>query len=93
MTEPQIGGSSSAVLRICCYVACLFLAAAGHAANPIQTENAKPGSTEWEATNLALNGEIQGYASLTSVHRGGQISFFISTSDPSYTVAAPAEFP
>ncbi len=76
----------SPVLRICCYVACLFLAAAGYAANPIQTENAKPGSTEWEATNLALNGEIQGYASLTSVNRGGQISFFISTSDPSYTV-------
>ena len=76
----------SPILRICCYVASLFLAAAGHAANPVQTENAKPGSTEWEITNLALNHEMEGYASLTSVNRGGQISFFISTSDPSYTV-------
>src|SRR6266851_10121700 len=57
-----------------------------YAANPTQTENAKPGSPDWQLTNAATNHEIEGYASLTSVNRGGQISFFVNTSDPLYTL-------
>ena len=30
--------------------------------------------------------EIEGYASLTSVNVGGSISFFVSTSDSTYTM-------
>src|SRR5260370_8861450 len=54
------------------------------AANPIQTENALAGTTAWQLTNPATNREIEGYASLTSVNAGGQISFFVSTNDASY---------
>src|SRR5581483_10069140 len=54
------------------------------AANVVQTENAKAGTPGWQITNLATNHEIEGYASLTSVNRGGQISFFVNTADPTY---------
>ena len=47
--------------------------------NPVQIENAKPGSTDWVLTNPAINREIEGYASLTSVNIGGTIDFSIST--------------
>lgn len=57
-----------------------------HASNPIQVENAKPGATDWQLSNYASNHEIEGYASLTSVNRGGQIKFFVNTIDPNYTV-------
>jgi PKD repeat protein len=46
--------------------------------NPTKVENAKAGTTAWQLTNPALNREIEGYASLTSVNRGGQIKLFIS---------------
>lgn len=46
--------------------------------NPTQLENAKAGTTAWQLTNPAVNREVEGYASLTSVNRGGQIRFFIS---------------
>jgi PKD repeat protein len=48
------------------------------ASNPTQLENAKAGTTAWQLTNPSLNREIEGYASLTSVNRGGQIRFFVS---------------
>jgi len=55
-------------------------------ANPIQLENAKPGTTGWNLTNPATNREIEGYASLTSVNRGGQISLYVNTSAATYTI-------
>jgi hypothetical protein len=54
--------------------------------NPIKSENAKRGTADWQLTNPATNHEIEGYASATSVDRGGQIQFFVSTSDSSYTL-------
>lgn len=60
--------------------------AAADASNPIQIENAKAGTTDWKITNLAFHREIEGYASLTSVNRGGQISLFVNTGAPSYTL-------
>ena len=65
----------------------ILLAAQAYAANPIQVENAKPGTTAWQLTNEATAGEIEGYASLTGVNRGGQISFFINTPESSYAIA------
>ena len=68
----------------------LFLAWFGLAtcvrANETQTENANPGTTAWQLTLDAQKREIEGYASLTSVNIGGSISFFVSTSDSSYTM-------
>jgi hypothetical protein len=64
----------------------LLLTANLHAGNTTQVENAKPGATDWQLTNPATNHEIEGYASLTSVNRGGQISFFVNTADPTFTL-------
>ncbi len=55
-------------------------------ANPIQIENQNPGTFAWFPQNVANNHEIEGYASLTSINAGGQISFFVNTSDPQYTL-------
>jgi len=61
-------------------------AAAGFA-NDIQMENAKPGASDWKITRPGYAyGTIEGYASLTSVNRGGAIQFFVNTSEPSYTM-------
>jgi hypothetical protein len=62
---------------------------AGHAQspqNPIQAENARTGTTAWQLDNASENREIEGYASAVSINRGDSISFFVSTSDPTYTV-------
>ncbi len=52
----------------------------------ITAENAKAGSPNWQLDNPATNREIEGYASLTSVNRGGQISFYVNTADSTYTL-------
>ncbi len=64
----------------------LFCANAAYGQNPIQTENAKAGTTDWQLTNPAENHEIEGYASLTSVNRGGQISLYVKSNDANYTI-------
>ena len=35
---------------------------------------------------MALNSEIEGYASRTSVNRGEQIELLVNTTDPTYTI-------
>lgn len=62
-------------------------AAATSTLNPIQAENQLPGSTGWQfdvdgtGTPLkATHHEIEGYASLTSVNQGSQISFMVNLS-------------
>ncbi|HVP37921.1 MAG TPA: N,N-dimethylformamidase beta subunit family domain-containing protein [Candidatus Saccharimonadales bacterium] len=79
MTRPVI-------LRSVALAAGLLLAAAATSANPIQDENAKPGTSSWQLTRPAMKQEIEGYASLTSVSRGGQIKLFVNTSDPQYDI-------
>jgi len=54
--------------------------------NPIARENERPGSPDWEITSPALDREIEGYASATSVERGDPIDLFVSTADPAYTI-------
>lgn len=54
--------------------------------NPIVVENAKPGDPSWVLVKSAGNGEIEGYASAPSVNRGEQISFFVNTADPTFTI-------
>jgi hypothetical protein len=57
------------------------------AANAIQIENAKPGAADWKLTSPGnMSGIIEGYASLTSVNRGGQIRLFVKTAEPTYTM-------
>jgi len=54
--------------------------------NPIQIENAKPGTSDWHTVNAALNHQIEGYSSSTSVNRGGTISLYVNTADGSYMI-------
>ena len=56
------------------------------AQNPVQLENARTGTTAWQLHDSADNQEIEGYANLTSVNRGGQIEFYVNTQDSSYTI-------
>ena len=70
-----------------CLSALLLSVSALHAQNAIQIENANPGTSDWQATNLAddpnsYTNVIEGYASLTSVPRGGQITFFVNVATP-----------
>jgi len=58
----------------------------GMKTNPIIVENQQPGTTDWQLTNPATEHEIEGYASLTSVNRGSQISLFVNTQAPNYTI-------
>ena len=54
--------------------------------NKIQRENLQPSTTAWQLTNPAVNREIEGYASLTSVPVGGNIDLFVNTQDPTYSL-------
>jgi len=54
--------------------------------NPIQVENAKAGTADWQLTNPATDHEIEGFASQTSVDRGEAINFFVNTADPTFTL-------
>src|SRR4051812_42282235 len=59
------------------------------APNAIVLENQQPGTTSWRFTdfNKAEHHEIEGYASLTSVNKGGQIDFMVSlSSSAQYTM-------
>lgn len=75
---------SSALL--CLTIMSFATAVCVYAQNPTQLENSKPGSPDWQLTNPAMSHEIEGYASLTSVNRGGQISLFVNTIDPTFTI-------
>ena len=62
---------------------------AAAAPNPIVLENQQPGTTSWQFDNYnkAQNHEIEGYASLTSVNKGGQIQFMVTlSSNAQYTM-------
>ncbi len=49
-------------------------------------ENRRPGTADWELTRPAHNGEIEGYASKTSVNGGEPIDLFVSTRAPRYAI-------
>ncbi|GFE68211.1 DUF4082 domain-containing protein [Chroococcus sp. FPU101] len=48
------------------------------AQNQIVLENQQPGTRNWEITDLADNNEIAGYASATSVNKGGYLPLKVS---------------
>lgn len=56
------------------------------AATRVQLENARSGTAAWQLTNPAEYGEIEGYASLTSVQRGRQIRLFVNTTEAFYSI-------
>jgi len=54
--------------------------------NPTIVENRRAGAADWEITRPALDHEIEGYASKTSVNSGETIDLFVSTIAPEYTI-------
>src|SRR5204863_8331862 len=61
------------------------------AQNPIVIENQQPGTDQWQIPFNARatdgGGQIKGYASATSVNKGGSITFFVSTNPAqTYTI-------
>ncbi|MBI1891013.1 MAG: RICIN domain-containing protein [Burkholderiales bacterium] len=56
------------------------------AATVVSIENGKPGTTAWQLSNPALAHEIEGYASVTSVNRGGRIDFMVNTAATTFNV-------
>src|ERR1044071_4365185 len=85
-TQAHVSLRRAVVLAFTCLTLTLSAASYARAANPVQTENAKPGTTAWRLTNPATAREIEGYASLTSVNRGGTITLFVNTAAASYTI-------
>ena len=70
-------------MKLIGFLVILLLVNDVYAATRIQMENARPGSLEWQLAQPAEYGEVEGYASLTSVQRGGQIKLFVSATEPS----------
>src|SRR4051794_7377533 len=56
------------------------------APNTIQRENQKVGTSMWQLVAPSATPAVEGYASSTSVNRGESISFFVSSSAPSYVM-------
>ncbi|HZT97104.1 MAG TPA: N,N-dimethylformamidase beta subunit family domain-containing protein [Chloroflexota bacterium] len=54
------------------------------ALNPIQAENALPGTTSWEVTSPSYHDEVEGYASRQSVYPGQTIRFSVRTTAPRF---------
>lgn len=54
--------------------------------NPTLIENTKTGTTGWRLTNPATAGEIEGYASLTSVAKGSSIDLYVNTVASTYRI-------
>ena len=79
-------GVAASAIFILALASELLMRTGNATANPIQIENARTGTNDWQLNDPAENGEIEGYASATSVNRGGQISFFVNTADPTYTI-------
>lgn len=82
---PKEGQGRCASLRLLTLVVGTLLNAEIRASgedNPIVTENQFPGSQAWiipwGSESRDINGEIKGYASATSVHKGGSINLHIS---------------
>ncbi|MEM7555306.1 MAG: N,N-dimethylformamidase beta subunit family domain-containing protein [Cyanobacteria bacterium P01_A01_bin.84] len=51
-------------------------------ANDIYLENQKPGTTAWKVNNRGTNGEIVGFATQTSVNKGGSLDIKVSLAVP-----------
>src|SRR3982750_2056842 len=85
--EPILCGHRKLVVAACLLVGVLWTIQ-GEAANVIQIENARLGTTAWQLSTPAEDREIEGYASLTSVNRGGQLDLFVNTTESSYTIHA-----
>lgn len=76
---------SSATLAAGANIVGATSSASAQTVNPIVAENAKPGSHGWALVGPALNREIEGFCSETSVNKGSPIRIYVSTPEPSFS--------
>src|SRR6267378_4116955 len=91
MRQPRHGGVIGSVLMCLSAAGAIGLSPATAAAqsNPIVIENQQPGTSQWQIsrTGTDAGGQIKGYASATSVNKGGNITFFVSVNPAqTYTI-------
>lgn len=56
------------------------------APNRIVEENRRPGTTHWQLYSISQQGEVEGYASATSVNAGESIQFHVRSTEPSFRI-------
>lgn len=54
--------------------------------NQILIENKRTGTSNWRLTNPAINREIEGYASKSSVNKGDSVLLFVNTQSSEFTI-------
>jgi hypothetical protein len=54
--------------------------------NPVVAENTRAGTADWRLDRPATAREIEGYASATSVARGGTVALYVNTRAPTFTL-------
>lgn len=54
----------------------------------VALENARPGTSDWNLTDVATGHEIEGFADAASVDSGGDVGLHVSTTAPSFVVEA-----
>ena len=52
----------------------------------VRGENVRPGDGSWLRGVAATAGDLEGYASATSINLGQTITFFVSTTSPTYSI-------
>ncbi|UWZ84576.1 choice-of-anchor D domain-containing protein [Occallatibacter riparius] len=71
---------------VMCFTA-LIGAISLHATNRVQQENSLPGTPGWnDFSTVATQDLISGFGSTISVNAGGSIDFYVTTTDPSFTI-------
>jgi hypothetical protein len=56
------------------------------ACNSTAVENQRPGTDDWHLARPAINSEIEGYASATSVERGEVIDLYVNSAASSFSL-------
>lgn len=69
-----------------CAISIIFIFSSTISANPIADENQLTGTVSWQLDNPAMNREVEGYASHTSINRGSTIDLFVNTSAETVTI-------
>ena len=80
----RLGSAARVILSALTLAAVVEVRAQPFTNTVIALENQKPGTMNWLLTSPAQNREIEGYASLTSVNRGGQINLLVNTTNLTY---------
>ncbi len=83
---PGIRALLLALLGACLGMSGCITAADAVAPTAVEMESSKSAVSAIQLADPAMDAEIEGYASATSVNRGEDIKLFVNTKEPSYTI-------